>query len=363
MSAEASWKIFHVTKSCSSPGPSPAGGQWCPTPPFKICAPHFTFGPLVATYIQCSIFKMCSPFWFVAPPAAISWRRAYCSPHIFIASFPNATCQSRQWCHITRIELPNYVVTITRFHWGRDIGCLPSPPYYWSCMPDQLLMWHNATYSVYHAQRQVSASLWNARAYGRRSTYIKSVYKHYTVTDIKVTELTKVIARQALTTVATSPGCCVERVIHHERDVREEQHHTCMWREQIIIELSWHVNSIVACCHSAKLCAYAARDFLSQQNGAVTRMWRLCGVQPSHKESAIGAVRCKNEGMLLQPLRWCCVECANVQPSHKESAIGAVRCKNEGMLLQPLRWCCVECAIHRERDVREEQHHTYMWRE
>jgi len=25
------------------------------------------------------------------------------------------------------------------------------------------------------------------------------------------------------------------------------------------------VNSIVACCHSAKLCAYAARDFRSQQ--------------------------------------------------------------------------------------------------
>ena len=29
-------------------------------------------------------------------------------------------------------------------------------------------------------------------------------------------------------------------------------------------EWSWHVNSIVAWCHSAKLCAYAARDFRSQ---------------------------------------------------------------------------------------------------
>ena len=58
---------------------------------------------------------------------------------------------------------------------------------------------------------------------------------------------------------------CVDCVIHHERDVREEQHHTYMWREQEIIEWSWHVNSIVACCHSAKLCAYAARDFRSQQ--------------------------------------------------------------------------------------------------
>jgi len=33
------------------------------------------------------------------------------------------------------------------------------------------------------------------------------------------------------------------------------------------------------------------------------------------------------------------------------------------ILLQPLRWCCVDCVIHHKRDVREEQHHTYMWRE
>ena len=33
------------------------------------------------------------------------------------------------------------------------------------------------------------------------------------------------------------------------------------------------------------------------------------------------------------------------------------------IVLQPLRWCCVDCVIHHERDVREEQHHTYMWRE
>ena len=78
--------------------------------------------------------------------------------------------------------------------------------------------------------------------------------------------------------------------------------------------------SIVACCHGAKLCARAARDFRSQQNGAVTRMWRSCRVQLSHKERAIGVVRCK-----------------------------------EGMLLQPLWWCCVDCAIHHERDVREKQ--------
>jgi len=58
--------------------------------------------------------------------------------------------------------------------------------------------------------------------------------------------------------------CWLDCVIHHERDMRE-QHHTYMWREQAIIVWSWHENSIVACCHSAKLCAYAAQDFRSQQ--------------------------------------------------------------------------------------------------
>ena len=123
--------------------------------------------------------------------------------------------------------------------------------------------------------------------------------------------------------------CCVKCVIHHERGVPEEQHHTYMWREQAIIEWSWHVDSIVACCHGAKLCAHAARDFRSQQNVAVTTMWRSC------------------QG----------------QPSCKERAIGTVRCKKEGMLLQPLRWCCPKCVIRHERDVPEGQHHTYMWHE
>jgi len=93
-----------------------------------------------------------------------------------------------------------------------------------------------------------------------------------------------------------------------------------MWRKQATIQWSRWVNSIVAFCHGVKLCTHAARDFRSQQNGAVTRMWRSFGVQPSHKERAIGVVCCEKEGMLLQPLRW----------------------------------CCVDCVIHHERDVREE---------
>jgi len=32
------------------------------------------------------------------------------------------------------------------------------------------------------------------------------------------------------------------------------------------------------------------------------------------------------------------------------------------MVLQPLRWRCVECVIHHERDVREEKHYVYVAR-
>jgi len=59
---------------CDCQGRRQRGGQWCPAHPFEICAPHFTFGPLVAAYIQYSILKMWPPllvfgpsFWFLAP--------------------------------------------------------------------------------------------------------------------------------------------------------------------------------------------------------------------------------------------------------------------------------------------------------
>jgi len=50
-----------------------------------------------------------------------------------------------------------------------------------------------------------------------------------------------------------------------------------------------------------------------------------------------------------------------VQPSHRERAIGAV-CTKEEMLLQPLRWCCIDCVIHHEWDVHEEQQYIYVVR-
>ena len=57
--------------------------------------------------------------------------------------------------------------------------------------------------------------------------------------------------------------------------------------------------------------------------------------------------------------KWSCDQDVKVVPGatlSKKCAIGVVRCKKEGMLLQPLRWRCAECAIRHEWDVHEEQH-------
>jgi len=69
----------------------------------------------------------------------------------------------------------------------------PFAAYHHSSMSDKLLMWHITLHiRVYYTQCKVSARVWNARAYGWRSEYIKSVYQHYySVADMKVTELTR----------------------------------------------------------------------------------------------------------------------------------------------------------------------------
>jgi len=48
--------------------------------------------------------------------------------------------------------------------------------------------------------------------------------------------------------------------------------------------------------------------------------------------------------------------CQNVKP-FQHDLLHPIRV----LLLQPVRWCCVDCVIHHERDVREEQHHTYVY--
>jgi len=58
------------------------GGQWCPAPPFEICAPLSRLAPWLL-HISNTVFLKCArPSGFLplllvfGPPAAISWRRA-----------------------------------------------------------------------------------------------------------------------------------------------------------------------------------------------------------------------------------------------------------------------------------------------
>jgi len=53
------------------------GGPVVTVPTFEVCAPLFKFIPLVAAYIQYSIFKMRPPFWSLVTPASKSCRRAW----------------------------------------------------------------------------------------------------------------------------------------------------------------------------------------------------------------------------------------------------------------------------------------------
>jgi len=51
------------------------GGQWCLASPFEIGAPHFTFGPPVATYIQHCILKIW-PSLLLNPGDGPAWNIA-----------------------------------------------------------------------------------------------------------------------------------------------------------------------------------------------------------------------------------------------------------------------------------------------
>jgi len=129
------------------------------------------------------------------------------------------------------------------------------------------------------------------------------------------------------------------------------------WREQAIIEWSRRVNSIVACCHNAKLCAHAAWDFWSQQSGAVTRMWRSCCVKPWQREHAISAVRCKKEGMLLQPRNvkmhcslphnpYCCLLPSPVYLLHPVIPLGSIT------LTWNFSGCHIKCQASTLKDIK-----------
>ena len=68
-----------------------------------------------------------------------------------------------------------------------------------------------------------------------------------------------------LETVATSPLALNVQFTTNGMCAKNNTHIYCMWRELAVIEWSRRVISIVACCHSVKLCALAAQAFRSQQ--------------------------------------------------------------------------------------------------
>ena len=74
-----------------------------------------------------------------------------------------------------------------------------------------------------------------------------------------------------------------------------------MWREQAIIKWSWHVNSIFACCHSAKLCALAARTFRSHQYQVLfmaIRLFHLDNPDPVEMETISNLTRIQNNFLI-----------------------------------------------------------------
>jgi len=65
--------------------------------------------------------------------------------------------------------------------------------------------------------------------------------------------------------VATNLLALCKNVRFPKNGMRAKNNTIYMWREQAIEEWSWHVISIVACCHSEKLCTLVAQAFRSQQ--------------------------------------------------------------------------------------------------
>ena len=68
--------------------------------------------------------------------------------------------------------------------------------------------------------------------------------------------------------------CCVKCVIHHERDVREEQHHTCMWREQAKIEFTCHDHSVFTCSRHIRVWCCSSRT---------SRSWWITHLTQHHR--------------------------------------------------------------------------------
>jgi len=111
-----------------------------------------------------------------------------------------------------------------------------------------------------------------------RDCYHTYYYKHFMVNHINANYKVRAASLETFATswlvlhwmCGSSQRGCAWRIIP-----------ICMWQEQAIIESScWVISSccLMPQCEALFTCRLA---FQSQQNGTVTRMWRLFHVQPS----------------------------------------------------------------------------------
>jgi len=93
-------------------GSLPAGGQWCPAPPFQICAPPFHVWPPGCCIHPIQYFKNVPPFWFLAPlllnpgdgPVSHPPTKLACVRYWYYVLWINSPCNFLYW-----ILLRNYL--------------------------------------------------------------------------------------------------------------------------------------------------------------------------------------------------------------------------------------------------------------
>ena len=111
-------------------------------------------------------------------------------------------------------------------------------------------------------------------------------------------------------------------------------------------------DSIVACCHRMKLCALATRAFQSQQNGPVTRMWRLCQVLPSQKNVWSVQFIVKTRACCCNPstgVAWNVRFVTNTMRAKNNTHIYVARTSNNRVIVAHDLYCCMlsQCeALH-----------------
>jgi len=103
------------------------------------------------------------------------------------------------------------------------------------------------------------------------------------------------------------------------------------WRDQATTEWSRRVIFIVACCHSAKLCALAARAFRSQQHQGSGGCSQNCC-----SSTATGASKPSQERDAWCQLlaKWLKMSAVHGRPVQRYSEVFTLRAEGEGLVIE-----------------------------